>query len=154
MNIRKAELTDANEIAKVLKESYNISTLEEGKQTFLNEITHINYIVAEENEKIIGITTWYMHGLPKHGVCELDRIAVLKESRGKGIAKPLFDYLIKNIKEFYEKNNSKLRKMFLLTHASNKRAQKFYEKLGMTHETTLKNHCYDNEDEWVYSIFF
>ena len=95
-----------------------------------------------------------MHGLPKHQLCELDRIAVLPEYRGKGIARQLFNALIKDSKAFYKKNKSKLRKLYLLTHADNIRAHKFYEKLGFKHETTLKYHYYKDKDEYVYSTFF
>jgi ribosomal protein S18 acetylase RimI-like enzyme len=95
-----------------------------------------------------------MHGLLKHELCELDRIAVLPECRGKGIAKELFNKLIEDAKAFYEKNNSKLRKLYLLTHADNIRAHKFYEKLGFKHETTLKEHYYKDKDEFVFSMFF
>ncbi len=153
MNVRKATLQDADGIAEIIKECYNISSLEEGKQVFLSEKDRLTYIIAEEDGKILGLTTWYMHGLPKHGLVELERIAVTEQARGKGAAKQLFDALVADAKEFYAKNNSRLRKVFLLTHASNERAHKFYEKLGMKHETTLTKHYYDNEDEWVYSIF-
>ena len=95
-----------------------------------------------------------IHGLPKHQLCELDRIAVLPEYRGKGVARQLFIALIKDAKQFYKKHKSKLRKLYLLTHADNIRAHKFYEKLGFKHETTLKQHYYKNKDEYVYSIFF
>ena len=95
-----------------------------------------------------------MHGLPKHQLCELDRIAVLPEYRGKGIAQKLFNSMVKDAKVFYKKNKSKLRKLYLLTHADNTRAHKFYEKLGFKHETTLKQHYYKNKDECVYSRFF
>ena len=46
-----------------------------------------------------------MHGLPKHQLAELDRIALLPECRGKGIAKPLFDALVKDAKQSYKKTN-------------------------------------------------
>ncbi len=142
MRIRKAKSNDAKD-------------LKEGSQVFKNEIKKFHhYIVAENNGKIIGIVTWLMHGLPKHQLCELDRIAVLPEYRGKGIAKKLFNALIKDVKSFYKKNKSKLRKLYLLTHADNIRAHKFYEKLGFKHETTLKRHYYKNKDEYVYSMFF
>jgi ribosomal-protein-alanine N-acetyltransferase len=95
-----------------------------------------------------------MHGLPKHQLCELDRIAVLPSYRGKGVAKKLFNALVKDANTYYKKNKSKLRKLYLLTHADNKRAQKFYENLGFNHETTLKEHYYKNRNEFVYSIFF
>lgn len=155
MKIRKAALKDAKGIANVLLRSYNIKSLNEGISAFKSETkkSH-NYIVAEEKNKIVGIVTWLMHGLPNHQLCELDRIAVLPEYRGKGIAKQLFNALIKDAKKFYKKNNSKLRKLYLLTHADNIRAHKFYEKLGFRHETTLKEHYYKNKDEFVYSTFF
>ena len=155
MKIRKAAIKDANGIANVLVQSYNIKNLKEGINVFKNETKKFhNYIATEEKGKIIGIVTWVMHGLPRHQLCELDRIAVLPEYRGKGVARELFDALIKDAKSFYKKNNSKLRKLYLLTHADNIRAHKFYEKLGFRHETTLKQHYYKDKDEHVYSIFF
>lgn len=155
MKIRKAINKDAKGIANVLVRSYNIKDLNEGTNVFRNETKKLyHYVVAEENGKIIGIVTWLMHGLPKHQLCELDRIAVLPEYRGKGAAQRLFNALVKDAKSFYRKNNSKLRKLYLLTHADNARAHKFYENLGFKHETTLKEHYYNGKDEYVYSMFF
>src|SRR3989338_2489728 len=155
MKIRKAKSKDTKGIANVLVQSYNIKDLKEGISVFKNETKkNHNYIVAEENGKIIGIVTWLMHGLPNHQLCELDRIAVLPEYRGIGVAKKLFDAMVKDAKQFYKKNKSKLRKLYLLAHADNIRAHKFYEKLGFKHETTLKEHYYKDKDEYVYSTFF
>ena len=155
VKIRKANLKDAKGIANVLVQSYNIKDLKEGISVFKSEIKKSHqYIVAEENDKIIGIVTWLMHGLPKHQLCELDRIAVLPDYRGKRVSRQLFGALIKDSKALYKKNKSKLRKLYLLTHADNIRAHKFYEKLGFKHETTLKQHYYKDKDEYVYSMFF
>ncbi len=155
MKIREATTKDAKGIANVLVQSYNIKDLKEGVQVFKNETKKFHhYIIAEDNVKIIGIATWAMHGLPKHQLAELDRIAVLPEYRGKGAAKQLFDALVRYAKGFFEKKGSKLRKLYLLTHDNNLRAHKFYEKLGFRHETTLKQHYYKDKDEYVYSIFF
>ena len=155
MKIRKATLKDAKGIANVLAQSYNIKDLKEGISVFKNEVKkNHHYIVAEESGKSIGIVTWLIHGLPKHQLGELDRIAVLPEYRGKGVARELFDALIRDAKSFYKKNKSKLRKLYLLTHADNIRAHKFYEKLGFRHETTLKQHYYKDKDEYVYSMFY
>lgn len=155
MKIRGANSGDAKGIANVLVQSYNIKNLSEGISVFNNEVKKDNhYIVAEENGKIIGIVTWIMHGLPKHQLCELDRIAVLPEYRGKGVSGKLFDALVKDAKQFYKKNKSRLRKLYLQTHEDNTRACKFYEKLGFRHETTLKEHYYKDKDERIYSMFF
>ena len=155
MKIRKATNKDAKGIANVLVQSYNIKDLKEALAFFKNEIEKKhNFIVAEENRKIIGIVSWVMHGFPKHQLCELDRIAVLPEYRGKGVSGKLFAALVKDAKQFYKKNRSRLRKLYLLTHEDNSRACKFYEKLGFRHETTLKEHYYKDKDERVYSMFF
>jgi len=147
-------MSDAKGIAEVLKSSYNIKTINEGVQVFKSEVKkNHNFIVAVNNDKIIGLASWHMQGLPKHQLAELDRIALLPEYRGKGISKKIFYFVLNNMKKKYKKDKSRIRKIYLLTHASNKRAQKFYEKLGMKHEATLKNHYYENEDEYVYSIF-
>jgi len=155
MKIRRSKPSDAKGIANVLVNSYNVKNLNEGINVFKSESAKQQvYVVAEDKGKIIGIATWIMHGLPKHQLAELDRIAVLPEYRGHGIARPLFDALLKDAKEFYKKNKSRLRKMYILTHYDNVRAHRFYEKLGFTHETTLKQHYYQNKDEYVYSRFF
>ena len=155
MKFRKATSKDAKGIAKVLVESYNIKDVREGINVFKSETKKFhNYIVADDNGKVAGIVTLVFHGLPRHQLCELDRIAVLPKYRGKGVAKKLFDALVNDAKKYYKKNNSKLRKLYILTHADNKKAHKFYEKLGLKHETTLKEHYYKNKDEFVYSMFF
>jgi len=155
MKLRKAIPESSIGIAKVLKECYNIASIEEGIDVFKNEVAKkYNYIVAVNDDKIVGLVTWQMHGLPKHGLCELDRIAVLTEYRGKGLAQKLFKALIKESNEEYKKHGFTLRKLYILTHADNKRAQAFYEKMGLRHEATLKSHYYKDKDEFVYSLFF
>ena len=155
MRFRKAKLKDAGGIAEVLTKSYNIKGLREGISVFKNETKKLHrYIVADDGEKIAGIVTWAVHGLPKHQLCELDRIAVLPECQGRGIAKNLLNALIKDANAYYKKHGQKLRKLYLLTHDHNKRAHRFYEKAGFKHEATLKKHYYKNKDEYVYSMFF
>ena len=154
MIIRNAKPEDAEGIANVLAQSYNIDSIEEGKDVFEKETKkEYNYIVAEEEGKIIGITTWQMHGLPKHQLAELDRIAVLPEYRGKGVARQLFAKLLEEASAAYKAKGSNLRKLYLLTHASNARAQAFYKKLGFSHDATLKDHYYEGEDEFVFAMF-
>ncbi|MBI2139959.1 GNAT family N-acetyltransferase [Candidatus Woesearchaeota archaeon] len=155
LTYRPATPKDAIGIATVLKESYNIKTIEEGIEVFKNETAkQYHFIVADDGGRIAGITTWQMHGLPKHGLCELDRIAVLPDYKGKGVAKGLFKALIKDSNIENKKYGFKLRKLYILCHADNKRAHAFYKKVGMKYETTLKDHYYKGKDELVFSRFF
>ena len=153
--LREATYDDEDQIAKVLLDFYNMNDVDEAIQSFNNELDKdFHYIVAEEAGKIIGLVTWLMHGLPKHGLFELDRICILSEARGKGVGRKLVDKLIDNASEWYDKEGEKIRKLYLLTHEDNKNAHSFYEKVGFSHETTLKDHYYKNQDERVYVMFF
>ncbi len=155
MKIRQATAKDALGIAHVLVNSYNIKSMKEGTYVFKSEMKKgHHYIVALENKKIIGIVTWLPHGLPKHMLAELDRIAVLPEYRGKGISKELKEAMVDDAKRWFRAKGFTLRKLYLLTHEDNERARKFYEKMGFKHETTLKDHYYKGKHECVYSVFF
>ena len=153
--IRKANDEDDLDIAEVLLDFYNMKNIEEASNVFHAEQSKDHkYILAVEKNKIIGIVTWILHGLPKHGLFELDRICLLTESRGKGVGRILVNALINDAKSYYENLGEKIRKLYLLTHEENKSAHSFYEKVGFKHEVTLKKHYYDGKDERVYSIFF
>ena len=153
--LRKATYDDKDQVAKVLLDFYNMNDVDEAIQSFNNELDKdFHYIVAEEAGKIIGLVTWLMHGLPKHGLFELDRICILSEARGKGVGRKLVDKLIDNASKWYDNESEKIRKLYLLTHEDNKNAHSFYEKVGFSHETTLKDHYYKDQDERVYVMFF
>jgi len=153
--LRKATEKDAQKIAIVLEEGYSIKSVEEGIEVFNNETKKgWNFLVAESEGKIIGIVSWAMKGLPRHGLAELDRIAVSPDFRGKGIARKLFDFVESEAKEFFSAKGEKLRKLFLFTHEDNEIAISFYEKMGMEKDALLKNHYYENKNELVMSKFF
>jgi ribosomal protein S18 acetylase RimI-like enzyme len=155
MNIRKAIPKDAKGIALVLTTSYNIKDEKEGIEVFRSETKKgRHYLIAEKNKKIIGLVTWLPHGLPKHMLAELDRIAVLPEYRGKGVSKDLKEAMIADAQAWFKGKGHRLRKVYLMTHEDNSRARAFYEKMGFKLETTLKDHYYKGKDECVYSIFF
>jgi len=152
---RKAKQEESVQIAKVMLDFYNMENLEEANNAVISEISKdYKYIISLENNKIIGLVTWLMHGLPKHGLFELDRICILKEARGKGIGRGLVNTLVEDAKNWYQEQGSKIRKLYLLTHEENVSAHLFYERVGFQHEVTLKDHYYENQDERLYSIFF
>ena len=154
IKIRKAVQNDANEIANVLLDFYNMQDHQEAKNVFIDEQKKdFHYLLAVENNDVLGLVTWVTHGLPKHGLFELDRICIMTSARGKGIGKKLVNALIDDAQYWYNKKNEKARKLYLLTHENNNNAHLFYKKVGFFHETTLKSHYYENQDDRVYSIF-
>ena len=152
---KKATIDDKNEIAEVLLDFYNMNDLNEAINAFSSELEkHFHYLVAIEQDKIIGLITWLMHGLPKHGLFELDRICILSESRGKGIGSKLVNKLVDDARSWYKEQGGSIRKLYLLTHEDNLSAHNFYEKIGFKYESTLEDHYYTGKDERVYSMFF
>jgi len=81
-------------------------------------------------------------GKVKHALYEVTRIEVKEEIMRDGIATKLFNDML---------NMIKFRKLFVTTHASNTKARRFYEKMGMDFEARLPNHYYKGEDEIIYS---
>ena len=155
INYRRATLKDANQISSVLTDFYNMKDANEASEAFISEMEKdFHYIVALQDDVIIGLVTWLSHGLPKHGLFELDRICLLSEARGKGVGKGLINELIIDADKWYKSIGENIRKLYLLTHENNVDAHIFYEKVGFDHETTLKDHYYKNQNERVYSKFF
>ena len=155
INYRRATLKDANQISSVLTAFYNMKDANEASEAFISEMEKdFHYIVALQDDVIIGLVTWLPHGLPKHGLFELDRICLLSEARGKGVGKDLINELITDADKWYKSMGENIRKLYILTHEDNVDAHIFYEKVGFDHETTLKDHYYKNQNERVYSKFF
>tara|TARA_B100000287_G_scaffold394712_1_gene409008 strand:- start:33 stop:518 length:486 start_codon:yes stop_codon:yes gene_type:complete len=155
INYRKATLKDADQISSVLIDFYNMKDANEASETFISEMEKdFHYIAALQDDVIIGVVTWLSHGLPKHGLFELDRICLLSEARGKGVGRGLINELIKDADKWYKSMGENIRKLYLLTHESNVDAHIFYEKVGFDHETTLIDHYYKDQNERVYSKFF
>ncbi|MBN2111893.1 GNAT family N-acetyltransferase [Candidatus Woesearchaeota archaeon] len=150
---RKAEASDAEQVAKVLVENYNIKDEDEAKKVFIEELSRYNYVVALDKDKIIGMGCWRVQGLPKHQLAEIGRVATLPEYQGKGNTTAIFERMVQEADKFYKTHNTKLRKVYAYVHSSNKKAQEFYERLGLIKEAVLKDHYYDGEDEYVYSMF-
>mgnify|MGYP001168067172 FL=1 len=155
INYRKATVKDADQISSVLIDFYNMKDANEASEAFISEMEKdFHYIVALQDDVIIGLVTWLSHGLPKHGLFELDRICLLSEARGKGVGKGLINELIIDADKWYKSMGENIRKLYLLTHEDNVGAHIFYEKVGLVHETTLKDHYYTDQNERVYSKFF
>lgn len=150
---RQAEISDANQVAEILVQNYNIKEKEEAKIVFIEELKRFRYVVAIDGEKIIGIGTWRVHGLPKHRLAEIGRVATKEGYHGKGYTTEILGKLVRDADRFYKSQNTKLRKIYAYVHSSNKKAQEFYERSGLIKEAVLKDHYYDGEDEYVYSMF-
>jgi putative acetyltransferase len=106
MNIRLATNQDKEEIQKIVfgvLSEYGLKNDPLGTDSDLNDIEK-NYIekggtfvvVENDSNQILGTGgLFYL----KPGVCELRKMYLLKETRGKGIGKKMMDYLLAKARE-------------------------------------------------------
>ena len=106
-------------------------------------VTDSGILVCSADEN--GAITGYVCGQIAADECELYRIAVLNEHRGKGYAKELMEYFLNKCKE----NN--IVSVFLEVRSSNTPARALYEKYGFLNIATRKNYYHEpTEDAVIY----
>ncbi|MFC1728331.1 GNAT family N-acetyltransferase [Nanoarchaeota archaeon] len=153
VKFRKSKLTDAKQIAEILKAGFRISNVAEGIFVFKEESkTAHNYLVAEEEGKIVGIIVWRRIGLPKHRLGKIMRFHVLPGF--EEIREEMFQRAVQALDKEYKNKKLHLRKIYLYVHSDNKALHKFYKELGLIHEATLKDHFYKGVDDYIFSIHF
>ncbi len=153
IKLRKAKLSDASAIGKILADGYRISSAKEGMLVFKEEMkTGHHYLVADDNGKLVGIIVWRRIGLPKHQLGKIMRFHVLPKY--EAVRETMFRDAIQALDKEYRKRKQHLRKIYIYVHSTNKEMQQFFKKIGLVHEATLKDHFYKGVDEYVFSMFF
>lgn len=100
-----------------------------------NENSTYEIIVAKEDNKIIGSITFYKINLFTFSfqpALEIFNVGVLKEYRGKGIAKIIFEYIINYAKE------NEYKTIFLTCLDTAYPAHKLYESIGFKKMNSVK----------------
>lgn len=135
-NIRKAEAKDINQLTDLMYE-YIVDFYQRPKPpvekihqifyTLLNQKEGIQFI-AEQDGKLVGFTTLYFtySTLKANKVTVLNDLYVIEKLRGTNVAKELF----RKAQNFTTENDFAY--MSWVTAIDNKRAQRFYEKMGAT----------------------
>lgn len=102
MNIKKAKLEDIAAIKSIANLLYlDISGFDWNKEDFIkSQIEKGEYYVAEENEKIIGITSLR----DRNGRLYIETLAVAKDIQSSGLGKKLVEFA----KQFARDNNFKI----------------------------------------------
>ncbi len=155
MKITRIQEEKALDAGTVLSSAGLADSPERGRDVCVDELDRGDrYYLAEQNGTPVGVMTWRQQGEIRHGLAEVYHIGVIPEVQGDGVAPQLFTYVVERIQEYYDERDGSLRKLFLLTHEDNERAQGFYEKMGMEHEATLPDHFHDDLDEHVYARYF
>jgi len=139
--VRECREKDIGDILKIEKESFSDCWRKETLEKELS-LSFSYFLVAEVNKEVVGyLISWIIDE-----VCELNRIAVSKRFRGKGVGKKLITSLINFCLE------KKVKEVFLEVRESNFTAIRFYESFGFKKISTRKNY-YGRETAIVYKLF-
>jgi len=151
---RSATIDDTEGIVNLLHERFNIESKEEAKKVYLYEKKRDKFLLAVDNNKVIGFISWTIAGEPRHELVRIRRLAILPVQNKEEVAEELIRKTTDIADKEFKQINLKIRKAYVLVHSIDKERIEFYKKLGFVHEATLKDHYANNVDEFVMSLFF
>jgi len=104
------------------------------------------FIARNEQDHIVGYIQWIQKsGFRKHAVMELEQMAVLTNSQGKGIGTQLIKESLHQIKIYLDDSDSKLKAVLVSTRNDNE-AKIFYEKVLGAKEIVVIKDLYSSDE--------
>ena len=143
MIIEKLKKEDIILYKNLIDDTFEESNTLEFYNKYDENNSNYQIIVAKEDDKIIGSITMYKLDLfifDFQPAIELFNVAVLKEYRGRKVAKSIFEYIIKYAKD----NGYNSIHLTCLDNAYN--AHKLYESVGMEKASSVKYAMYFDND--------
>lgn len=140
-----------------LKVYENVYSSREEAEKFYGSFLENGWISAAwRNSELMGVLTWMPREAAKHGLVEIIDLWVEPEERRKGVGGRLIDHAIVQMRKYYQRFGSNLRKVMVFTGASNKyfAARKLYEKKGFRIAATIPPGTLDNPQyvEFLYVL--
>lgn len=144
INFRKGRREDFSNLATIISNNRAWTCFgidyEEGIRLF-EEMEDEIYIAEEEGE-FLALGTLRINGLANMGAY-IRMLIVKEEFRGEGIGAKMIEYLNKIASQ-------QVPNTFLICSVENKKAQKFYEKLGFKQVGIMKDLVINGHDEILY----
>ncbi|GBE20425.1 MAG TPA: GNAT family N-acetyltransferase [Candidatus Pacearchaeota archaeon] len=145
---RLARDEDVPKLVKIIHEEYG-DDIEFMKNRLSYSIKNNFVCIVEDlsNGDIAGRLIFQAKENPFLGVGELEAVTVSDKYQEKGVGTKLLEESIKQSVNYFERYNTKIRKLYLMTRSNNEVAIKFYEKFGFKRQNTIGKIFVDNEPE-------
>ncbi len=135
MIIERLKKEDIEKYKLLIDSCFGSSNEIDKYNTYDENNSNYEIIVAKDEEKIVGSITFYRINLFTYGfqpAYEIFNVAVLEEYRGKKIARLLLDYIISKA------NDENYNSIFLTCLENAHSAHKLYESVGFIRTTSVK----------------
>lgn len=149
ISISNANQKDVEQL-KFFFQHYKIESLIFNRTENYTKYNHT--IVAKDGPKIVGTIQWLVKEDPNQGVVEIEEVNVIMSYQKQGIGSKMMDFCLNSIKEYFQKNNLKLRKIYLFVSESNLAAQKFYKKFSFKKAAKINSLFSNYENELFYVL--
>ena len=108
--------------------------------------------IVKDEAKVIGAAFWNVVEEKHHGLTEIGDLWIDEGFRGKGLGERLLRTVIEDMKQFFARENTALRKVLVTTGDDNEPAKKLYEKIGFRKSALLADLFAKGENELVYIL--
>ncbi len=128
--IRPVRIEDLPALAKTFVAVFGRDDLDDVRSMISREVCEgHHYLVAEDNGRLVGFVSWTPRGEPRHRFAELYHIGVEPGAAGTGAR--LIEALEAAIHAYFRSLGLPgARRIYLMTHADNRRARLFYHANG------------------------
>ena len=127
-------------------------TVEEIRAQTGHEIARGDRFILLFSTTLLGFVTWELHGGSDNRLAELEHIATDPHNpEARGLGRQLIEILELHVHDFYRRfGQPGARKIWLLTHENNTRAQNLYLRCGFKHTATLLDFWHDGVNEFYF----
>jgi ribosomal protein S18 acetylase RimI-like enzyme len=154
MDIQMAD-ADENDVESLIRiySSPDLYHNREEASWFVKSFFDYHHIKVMRNEgRVIGAIFWNVVEEKHHGLAEIGDFWIDKDSRRKGLGERLLRTVIKDMKQFFEKDKHTFRKVLVTTGEDNEPAKNLYEKVGFQRSAAVADLFGQGETELVYVL--
>lgn len=142
--IEKAQVKDLESIITIEQHVFDADSYPAFVVRQLYDISGDYFIVAKEDNKILGYALGGLNTKEKKGW--ILSLGVHSEARGKGLGKQLTEKLISVLKA------ENIKEIALTVYPDNESAIRIYKSLGFQGDAVLDNYFLDNEDRIIMTL--
>jgi len=152
MQIVDADKNDVEGLIEIYSLPHLYHNREEARWFVKSFFDYHHIKIVKHKERIIGVLFWNVVEEKHHGLVEVRDFWIDESFRRRGLGERFLRMVIKDIKRFFAKDNSTLRKVIVTTGSDNIPAKRLYEKVGFQKAAAIADLFALGETELFYVL--